>query len=183
MLYLYHWFHFSFSSQSIWFCFAGHWSALDSASTHWAPTGIFPKLLLQERCGAAADGQVVAVVGLASPCFNYLLGTTPGPWWWWLLALATPPFRWSPWVPLFLYVLCCNTVAVGIMYSAFVQFGSYLFNFTWRIVASVKNKFWVMSFCIILYLLAAYSASGLGSNVNYTGSINGLWNAFWLRVW
>jgi hypothetical protein len=40
------------------------------------------ELLLLVRCGAAADGQAVVVVGLAFPGFNYLLGTTPESWWW-----------------------------------------------------------------------------------------------------
>jgi hypothetical protein len=49
--------------------------------THRAAASIFPKLLLPARCGAVADGQVMAVVGLASPGFNYLLDTMPEPWW------------------------------------------------------------------------------------------------------
>jgi hypothetical protein len=52
--------------------------------------------------------------------------------------LGYNPLRWSPFVSLFLYVRCCSTaIAMAILCSTFLQFSSYLFNFTRCIFVAV----------------------------------------------
>jgi hypothetical protein len=95
MLYLYHWFYFSFPSQTIWLCFAGQWCTPDSASTF--NLELLPAF--STSCCCCWQGAVLLLLGrrimrggrLGCPGPDYLLTSKLELWWMWLLVSATPP--------------------------------------------------------------------------------------------